>query len=137
MPVSWHATPDGHVLLVQRHEDGTWALPGGHLEPGETWRACAQREFTEETGLTVQIMGLLGIYSDPATQRHRAPDGLEIHFVGVVFDGTVNGNPTRVTDTEIRDVRYFPPGHLPSTIFGPDQPVLKDAFSPTPRPAIR
>jgi glycerol-1-phosphatase len=128
---------DGFVLLVQRHDDGMWALPGGHLEPGESWEQCARREFTEETGMIVHLTGLLGVYSDPLTQRHLTHDGHEIHFVGVVFEGEVDGEPQRDADDEIREVRYFAPTELPSAVFGPDRPVLEDAVSDTPRPIIR
>ena len=64
---------DGHVLLVQRGKGprrGIWSLPGGHIEPGETARAAAERELGEETGVTAEIGGLLDvhdvIFRDPA-----------------------------------------------------------------------
>jgi 8-oxo-dGTP diphosphatase len=53
------------VLLVKRgHEPlaGSWSIPGGVLEIGETLRQAAVREAFEETGLTVEVGELLGVY---------------------------------------------------------------------------
>ena len=66
---------EGRVLLLRRADDGTWGLPGGGVEPGETWSDAARRECREETGWSVRITGVLGLYSDPATQLHTYPDG--------------------------------------------------------------
>ncbi len=56
----------GEVLLIERTDNGLWALPGGSQEIGETVTEAARREVREETGLDVEIIGLSGIYSDPA-----------------------------------------------------------------------
>lgn len=122
---------------MERIEDGEWAIPGGRVEPGETWIACAQREFAEETGLRVTIDGLLGIYSDPMTQRHRDGNGNEVQFVGVVFEGTTNGLITRKPDDEIASVAFFAPTRLPVRMFGPDRPVIADALTKDHRPFVR
>jgi ADP-ribose pyrophosphatase YjhB (NUDIX family) len=127
----------GRLLLVQRADDGSWCLPGGRLEPGETWRACAEREFREETGLAVTIGGLLGVYSDPASQIHSYGDGPEVQFVGVVFEGRVDGDSARPPDDEIKAVRYFEVADLPAPLFGPDRPVIADALSGGTGPFIR
>jgi 8-oxo-dGTP diphosphatase len=59
---------EGQVLLIRRASDpykGQWALPGGFVEVGETLEAAATREAEEETGLKVEIVHLVGVYSDP------------------------------------------------------------------------
>lgn len=57
-----------HVLMIQRRWDpftGRWALPGGHVDPGETFRQAAMRELEEETGIKAAAMRQLGIYDQP------------------------------------------------------------------------
>lgn len=126
----------GRLLLVRRRDDDAWSLPGGHLEVGESWQAGAERECREETGWEVAVSGLLGVYSDPATQLHTFPDGRRRHLVGVVFEGTVVrlvGEP----DDECSEVRFFAPSELPPVLFAPDRPLIEDALSGAPRPFVR
>lgn len=56
----------GRILLQRRRDTGQWALPMGKMELGETVVECAVRETAEETGVRVEVVGLVGIYSDPA-----------------------------------------------------------------------
>ncbi|KAH6853227.1 NUDIX hydrolase domain-like protein [Chaetomium sp. MPI-CAGE-AT-0009] len=46
------------------HGDGQWQFPGGHLEMGESYFACAERETLEETGLVVKAEKLLTLTND-------------------------------------------------------------------------
>jgi 8-oxo-dGTP pyrophosphatase MutT (NUDIX family) len=55
----------GRVLVIQRTDNDLWALPGGAQDVGETTTTAAVREVREETGLDVEVTGLVGIYSDP------------------------------------------------------------------------
>lgn len=76
----------GRVLLIQRSDDLTWGLPGGHVEAGETWSQAALRECLEETGWIARITGIFGVYSNPKNQLHTYPNGDRAHFMSVVFE---------------------------------------------------
>ena len=56
---------EGRVLLIHRTDNDRWALPGGTMELGESVRTTIVREVQEETGITVEVLGLIGVYSDP------------------------------------------------------------------------
>lgn len=80
----------GRVLLIRRkHEPfkGGYALPGGFVDLGETVEAACRREVSEETGLTVTDLRLIGVYSDPG----RDPRG---HTVSAAFLAVLNAPAT-------------------------------------------
>ena len=76
----------GELLLLRRADSGRWTIPTGALKKNETLTACAIRECREETGLEVELTGLVGIFSDP---RHRiAYDDGEVRVpVNICFHG--------------------------------------------------
>lgn len=59
------ANPEGEILLQRRVDNGLWALPGGTMELGESLGATIIREVKEETGLDIEPVDIVGIYSDP------------------------------------------------------------------------
>ncbi|MEW1721750.1 NUDIX domain-containing protein [Streptomyces sp. NPDC093109] len=55
----------GRVLLQRRRDNGMWALPGGAMHIGESLPDCAVRETREETGVDIEVVGIVGTYSNP------------------------------------------------------------------------
>jgi 8-oxo-dGTP diphosphatase len=101
-------TKDGEWLLIRRGDTGTWALPGGTLEWGETLERGLARELEEEAGVEeMEVERVVGIYSRP----DRDP---RFHAVTIVVRckvGPVVKKP--MNPLEIRDVRAFAPEDLP------------------------
>ncbi|PSK67456.1 Nucleoside triphosphatase NudI [Micromonospora sp. MH33] len=55
----------GRVLLIRRTDNGLWALPGGAQDFGEYIAETAVRETREETGIEIEVTGVVGIYTNP------------------------------------------------------------------------
>lgn len=66
-PTAFAAVRDdrGRLLLVRRCDSGNWELPGGRVELGETATTAAEREVAEESGVTITVTRLAGVYTDP------------------------------------------------------------------------
>ena len=115
---------DGHVLLVRRGDTGTWALPGGTLEWGETLSSALPREIEEETGARwLAVDRVTGVYSRP----DRDP---RFHAVTVCVIGTVEG-PVRGPKNalEILEARLFAPEEIPATLAMGMRDMLDDALN--------
>ncbi len=56
---------DGHLLLLQRVDNDLWTIPTGGVKKGETVGQAGVRECLEETGLEVEVTGLVGVFSTP------------------------------------------------------------------------
>lgn len=101
-------TDDGRWLLIRRGDTGTWGLPGGTLEWGETLRQTFTRELLEEAGVTECTLGrVVGVYSRP----DRDP---RFHAVTVMVTARV-AEPTRppMNPLEIREARLFREDEIP------------------------
>jgi ADP-ribose pyrophosphatase YjhB (NUDIX family) len=100
----------GELLLIERTDNGLWALPGGAQDIGESVVQAARREVNEETGVDVEITGLSGIYSDP---RHviAYDDGEVRQEFSLCFHAKpVSGKPR--SSSESRKVRWVSPDSL-------------------------
>jgi ADP-ribose pyrophosphatase YjhB (NUDIX family) len=98
------------ILMIQRADNGLWALPGGAQDIGESLTEAARREVAEETGIEIEVTGLSGLYSDP---RHViAYDNGEVRQeFSVCFRAKMTGGKLR-TSAESRRVRWVPVSQL-------------------------
>jgi 8-oxo-dGTP diphosphatase len=119
----------GRVLLIRRGDGRGWSLPGGIMEPGERIVDCLVREAWEETGLEVEPIRLVGIYSDPAFMHVTFPNGDQAHFVSATFECRVVGGLLRADGEESLEVAYFPPDSLPDGVVCDHEIRIRDALS--------
>ncbi|MGP4097179.1 NUDIX domain-containing protein [Nonomuraea sp. KM90] len=97
----------GELLLIRRSDNDNWALPGGAIDLGESIPQAAIRETLEETGITCEITGLVGTYSDPGHVIHyTSNDEVRQEFSLVLTARPVSGLPT--PSSESREVRWVP-----------------------------
>ncbi|MEW1545309.1 NUDIX hydrolase [Streptomyces tsukubensis] len=107
--------PAGRVLLIERGWDpfeGCWALPGGHVDPGETSLEAAVRELGEETRVWVDAASLrqVGVWDQPG----RDPRG---RYVTIAYLATVPEGTTAQAGDDARAARWWPLDALPPLAF--------------------
>lgn len=115
----------GRLLMQRRAATGRWHVPGGYLEPGESLEDTARREALEETGLAVEALELLGVYSGPEFHWFAA-NGDEIYNVTVAYRTRAPGGEPRADGEEGDAVRYFALSELPLELGPPAPAVLAD-----------
>ncbi|MCJ7445562.1 MAG: NUDIX hydrolase [Methanotrichaceae archaeon] len=99
------------IVLIERKNPpfkGYYALPGGFVEVGETTVEAVCREVKEETGLEIEVVGLIDAYSDPK----RDPRG---HVVSISYLAIGHGNLANGSDAQ--SVKIFEPERLPELAF--------------------
>jgi len=124
------------LLLQRRSDNGQWGLPGGSVEIGESVSEAIKREVQEETGLLIEVMRLVGVYSDPKLQVVRYPDGRVVHFINTCFECRIVGGQLR-TCPETLELAYFEPATLPQMLVSLHRVRITDALRRQARAAIR
>ena len=148
------------ILLMRRSDNGHWGLPGGFVEVGESVADAARREVAEETGWSVEIGRLIGVYSDPKTQvvDYRQPDGAgldavaeqvvnldrdrdrdrgRVQIVNLCFQAKAveQGEPT--TPDETLEMGFFAADALPDPFVPIHTVRIEDGLAENPEAAIR
>lgn len=108
---------DGQVLLIERTDNGLWALPGGAQDLGESIVDAVTREVLEETGIRVEVTAISGTYSDP---KHviAYDDGEVRQEFSLCFHARPLGGALRPS-SESRQVHWVEPDHLDSLEIDP------------------
>ena len=107
----------GGVLMVRRATEpglGLWSLPGGYVDRSEVVEQSAEREVLEETGLTVKVTGLVGVFSEPGHP-----------VILVTYDSQVLGGNLE-PGAEVMELDFFSPDGLPPLAFQRDSRILEE-----------
>lgn len=126
---------DGHILLQHRKDRDVWGIPGGVMEPGETFEETARRESLEETGLTVGAMKLFGLYSG-SEGFAEYQNGDQIFSVQIVFYSTDFFGELLHETEESHEHRFFSKDTLPK-LNSHQQRFITDWAKGAERPVIR
>lgn len=126
---------EARILLHRRTDNDQWALPGGVMELGESIADCARREVREETGLTVELLGVVGIYSDPG-HVFAYDDGEVRQEFSICFRARPTGG-TLAASPESHEVRYFTPADIDTLPMVPSIRLRIEDHLKGDEPAIR
>lgn len=99
----------GRILLTKREDFEVWCLPGGVVEGGESIAQAAIREAREETGLVVELLRLVGVYST-------IPGVYGADWHAAVFSARPNGGALSPQANEVLELHYFDPDELPDDL---------------------
>ncbi len=94
-----------NMLLIRRADSGRWAVPGGYMEPGESFTEACAREVLEETGLHVCVGQLVPVYTSPHVLLDYSNENrfqlVVLHFAAEFVRGSLQ------TSEETTEVGYF------------------------------
>lgn len=92
-------------ILLVKHVEGWWNLPGGFIDLGETPAEAARRETREEASVEIELLGIAGVFGGP--DFHGVyPNGDEVAWVSTVFAGRITSGTAQPGDDETAEVRW-------------------------------
>ena len=116
------------ILLTRRADNGDWCLPSGGVDPGERPAETAIRETFEETGLTICITRLLGVFCDPDLVVDY-PDGNRAQIYSTCFEGVVTDGVPGLSD-EVTDIGWFTAAEAADLpLLATQRPIIQAAYS--------
>ncbi|KAI4313989.1 hypothetical protein L6164_026932 [Bauhinia variegata] len=119
------------VLLGRRRSsmgDSTFALPGGHLEFGESFEECAVREVKEETGLDIEKLELLTVTNNVHLEQPKPCHYVTIFMRAALADA--EAKPQNLEPNKCDGWDWYEWENLPKPLFGPLEKMVKSGFEP-------
>lgn len=124
---------DGKFLMGQRkgaHGEGSWSVPGGHLEFGESFEETARREVKEETGLDCTNVRFGAVTNDFFTAENK-------HYMTVwMIADWHHGHPAVMEPDKYVQQQWVDFDSLPEPLFLPWKQLLSSEFLPVIKQAI-
>jgi 8-oxo-dGTP diphosphatase len=116
---------NGLFIMLQRkgsHGEGTWSLPGGHLEFGESFEDAARREVMEETNLEIKNVRFGVVTNDIFTDENK-------HYVTIwMVSEWVSGNAENMEPEKCTAQSWHTFDTLPQPLFHTWNQLMNSSF---------
>jgi ADP-ribose pyrophosphatase YjhB (NUDIX family) len=127
---------EGRLLMIHKIDNDYWALPGGGMDIGESIADAVIREVAEETGMTVEITGIVGIYTSPGHVM-AYDDGEVRQEFSVCFHARPQGGELHEDGTETKAAQWITVAELDGLSIHPSMRTrINDALNDRTRPRI-
>jgi len=116
------------MLLIRRADNHRWAVPGGFMEPGESMTEACKREVLEETGYSIEVASLIGVYTSPHLLLEYA-DGNKWQLVVLHFQAEIIAGESTL-GSETTEIGFFSAAEADTLDMSPlDRRRVVDGFS--------
>lgn len=105
------------ILLQKRSDNKMWGLPGGAMEPGESYEEVAIRETKEETGLKIENLKFIHLFSGENI-HYIYPNGDEVYNTIALYESRTFSGNIKTSDESI-ELKWFDINNLPNSIAPP------------------
>jgi len=118
---------DNKVLFGKRKSvigNGTWCIPGGHLEFKESWEECAIRETMEETGVKIKNIRFGTVTNDIFIKEDK-------HYISIFVLADYDSGEVKVMEPDkCEKWGWFEWNKLPSPLFESESNLIKEGYNP-------
>jgi len=118
-----HRHPDPEKASSELHGEGTWTLPGGKVDFGDTLLKTVKKEAMEECGIVVDDLEIISIGDEIIPDKHFVTVG----FIARKF----SGEPKVMEPDEITEWKWFDLDKLPSPLFPPSKKMIENYLEKT------